>query len=195
MELTYRAAVREDSGAIAAAIAEASDGLVDFLLRDLVPDRSATELLQAEVERPNSIDSHCNTDVIACDGQIIAIAVSLPASQQKLTAEMEAFLPEDRLNAMREYYQSRVEESWLLDTLWVDSTFRGRGLGSQLIAQTKAKATAKGFPSLSLAVWADNDRALRLYKRHGFQTVKQIAIAPHPHLPHSTGFLLLNCPL
>lgn len=193
--MIYRAATREDAGAIARGIEQASDGLVAFLLHDLAGDCSPADLLRTEVERADTVDSYCNTDVVTENGQIIAIAVSLPASEPKISADMENAIAPDRLNVVRELYQNLVEGSWLLDTLWVDASFRRQGIGSRLIDQTKAKAREKGFPSLSLATWADNDRAIRLYKRQGFQPVKIVEIPPHPQLPHSQGFLLMNYPL
>ena len=54
----------------------------------------------------------------------------------------------------------------------VQRTFRGRGIGSTLLELLKQEVRAHGFSALSLSVQAKNS-ALRLYRRHGFQTVQE----------------------
>jgi GNAT superfamily N-acetyltransferase len=55
-----------------------------------------------------------------------------------------------------------------LKTLMVLPSFWGQGLGSSLIAWAKETSRAAGQSTLSLWTQADNERAQRLYERHGF---------------------------
>ena len=48
------------------------------------------------------------------------------------------------------------------------SAYRGRGIGSQLIASTLAHARQSGITRIELEVRADNINAIRLYERMGF---------------------------
>lgn len=48
------------------------------------------------------------------------------------------------------------------------ATYRGRGIGSQLIAATLAHARQNGITRVELEVRADNVNALKLYERAGF---------------------------
>lgn len=50
----------------------------------------------------------------------------------------------------------------------LDADWRGRGLGDRLIAAALAAADGLGIERVELDVFAGNDRARRLYIRHGF---------------------------
>ena len=49
-------------------------------------------------------------------------------------------------------------------------SFRGRGIGTNLIRTTLDEARYKKLERVELTVHADNERAIRLYKKVGFQT-------------------------
>jgi ribosomal protein S18 acetylase RimI-like enzyme len=55
--------------------------------------------------------------------------------------------------------------------LGVDPAFRGRGLGTALLAATVQLARERGAGALSLSVWERNGAARRLYERAGFTVV------------------------
>ena len=48
------------------------------------------------------------------------------------------------------------------------AAYRGRGIGSQLLEKTVEHAWASGLKRLELEVFADNEPAIRLYKKHGY---------------------------
>ncbi|RMI36364.1 GNAT family N-acetyltransferase, partial [Streptomyces triticirhizae] len=54
---------------------------------------------------------------------------------------------------------------------------RGRGVGDALLTEVARWARATGARELRLAVVAGNERALALYRRHGFEAVAE---TPHP---------------
>jgi RimJ/RimL family protein N-acetyltransferase len=56
-----------------------------------------------------------------------------------------------------------------LGMLVVDG-YRGKGVGSALLARCVAWAREAGAHKVSLEVWPDNDAALALYRQHGFET-------------------------
>ncbi|MFK7912647.1 MAG: N-acetyltransferase family protein [Pseudomonadales bacterium] len=58
-----------------------------------------------------------------------------------------------------------------LRRLYVEPEQHARGLGSRLLDATVARAQAAGAQSLWLEVWQHNQRAARLYRRYGFETV------------------------
>ena len=59
------------------------------------------------------------------------------------------------------------DEAWV-QTMAVAPQVQGRGVGAQLLAALLAEAERRGQRVVSLEVRADNDRAQRLYGRHGF---------------------------
>ena len=70
---------------------------------------------------------------------------------------------------------SRPSQSWQVDraatleTLVVVPAERGAGVGSALIDAVRERVGAAGVTHLSLGVVATNERAIRFYRRHGFE--------------------------
>jgi len=54
----------------------------------------------------------------------------------------------------------------------VRASYRGRGIGTALMAAALAWARANGKPALTLRVFPDNEPALALYRAHGFVEVE-----------------------
>jgi len=66
------------------------------------------------------------------------------------------------------YYRiSIVDEHLYIDDLQLDGRWRGRGLGTDLLASFDAVARSKSLGSVRLLVFRDN-RALSLYRRQGY---------------------------
>ncbi|KAL7915539.1 acyl-CoA N-acyltransferase [Trichoderma velutinum] len=53
-------------------------------------------------------------------------------------------------------------------SMWVDPSFRGRGIASSLIGKIASWAVKSGFSELRLAVRPDNATALLVYQHNGF---------------------------
>ncbi|MEO0806840.1 MAG: GNAT family N-acetyltransferase [Cyanobacteria bacterium J06643_4] len=58
-----------------------------------------------------------------------------------------------------------------ISRLYLDSAFIGRGLGSKLMQACLDEATKQGCQTVWLGVWEHNIRALRFYRRWGFEVV------------------------
>lgn len=56
-------------------------------------------------------------------------------------------------------------------TIAVRSDIRGAGLGGQLLSALLQRAAVAGAEQVLLEVRADNDGAIALYRRHGFETI------------------------
>lgn len=127
--------------------------------------------------------------------RIVGMTLSYPSSYHHITEEMRQFLPPERLEHFQQFYAARIDQSLYLDTICVDEHFRGQNIGSQLLSLTKKRAQEQGFDTMSLIVFADNTRAQRLYRRCGFQLVKQVELRRHALIPHDGGCLLMKCEL
>ncbi len=55
-----------------------------------------------------------------------------------------------------------------LISMWVSPRFRGQGVGDRLVGKVVGWARAQGLAGVTLGVKADNQSAIRLYKRNGF---------------------------
>jgi len=53
--------------------------------------------------------------------------------------------------------------------MWIIPGYRGLGLGNELMDYIIEWAHAHGVEKLSLDVFSNNERAIRLYKKHGFR--------------------------
>ncbi len=60
-------------------------------------------------------------------------------------------------------------------TLAVDSRFRGRGIGSELLKRFLNFLKEKGAKSVYLEVSVRNRRAIRFYEKHGFKIIGLIS--------------------
>ena len=57
----------------------------------------------------------------------------------------------------------------LLDELFVEDSWRGSGIGTEALAFADRQCRARGWQALRLEVGQQNQRAISLYRRSGFQ--------------------------
>lgn len=62
----------------------------------------------------------------------------------------------------------------LLYHLAVAATFRGRGVGTQLMDEIESRLRSKGCLRCYLMVLADNDEAMRYYEKHGWENMDHV---------------------
>ena len=193
MDIICRNGRKEECAALAEFVSIAAGGVIEFLYHDLIPGMTPLEIERNLLEKVESPRSYNNSIVAEKDGKLVGAALSIPSSHHRITEEMRAFFPEDRLAHLKHLFSSRVENSLLLDALCVAEDARTQGVGSQLIALTKKKAVNAGFKLLSLIVFADNTNARRLYEQCGFEVVENIEVKPHALIPHEGGCFLMRC--
>ena len=191
MNVEYRQGEKQDCRAIAELDYMASGGAVEYLFHDLIPNMSAIDVLVNGLEQDEYPHTYRSAVVAEYNNQIVGVALAYPAKFHCITSQLESFLPKDRLDHFHDFYSSRVEGSYLLDVLSVNSDFTGKGIGGKLLQLTIDKARDEGFNVLSLIVFADNDEAIRLYKNKGFEIVKSIELKRHKLIPHDGGCLLM----
>lgn len=195
MALNYREGKKEDCSVLAELVNTASEGIIEFLFHDLIPDMTPIQIIAHNMESDNYPRSYKSAIVAESNEKIVGIAISIPSHFHKINEEMKSFFPEERLEHLKHFYSARVENSLLLETLCVDEKFRGKGIGTKLISLTKKKAKESDFNILSLMVFADNMAAQRLYKRCGFEVAKIVDLNSHELIPHEGGCILMKCDL
>ncbi len=193
MAISYRLAEKGDSFRIAELINIASEGVVEHLFHDLVPEMSPVQLIAYNLEQDNYPHSYQNASVAVDGPKVIGMALSYPSSYHKITDEMRNFFPKERLDHLSDFYSSRVQDSWYLDALGVDEIYRRKGIGKRLVELTQKKAKENGYEVLSLIAFADNAPALGLYNDLGFQLVKEVNLEGNEFIAHQDGCLLLRC--
>ncbi|WP_444898730.1 GNAT family N-acetyltransferase [Microbulbifer sp. VAAC004] len=192
MNVNYKQGTKVDCQRIAELDYLASDGAVEYLFHNLIPGCSALQLLCDGLEQDVYPHTFRSAIVAEIDQKIIGMALSYPAHYHGITEELTNFLPANRIERFREFYTSRVEGSYFLDAMCVEESYRRLGFGKSLINHTKEKASNDGYNELSLIVFADNIRAIGLYKTQGFRVVKNIKLESHELIPHKGGCLLMK---
>ena len=191
MVILYRTGKLEDCFKIAEGIDLASGGIMDFLFDGLLENYTVADVMANILRDETGYDSYKNAIVAEYQKKIIGIVYSYPAKFHGITEETRNFFPSDRLTLLAEFFNSRVEDSLFLDSIYVDEKYRGQGIGNRLIALTKQKAVQNGYKQLSLMVMNDNTTARRAYDRNNFKIVKHIDVQEHPLIHNKGGIYLL----
>ena len=195
MDITYRSGRKEDCPKLAEFVYIASDGVVEYLFRDLLDGVSPVEMVAHNLAKDSGYYTYTNA-IVAQDGpNIVGAAFSYPSRYHVISDEMRNFFPEGRLVHLQQVLGGSIEDSLYLDTLCVEENYRGNGIGAELISLTLRKAVEEGFNAVSLIALADNTDAHRLYFRCGFEIVSHIKMEPHELIPHEGGALLMRCQL
>ena len=193
MILSYRPAEKADSERIAELISLASDGVVDFLFHDLVPEMTPVQVVAYNLAQDHYPHSY-RSAVVALNGtDIVGMALSYPSTYHQVTDEMRGFFPAQRLEHLHDFYTANIPQSWFLDALAVEPAYRRQGIGTRLIGLTKEIAKDNGYKKLSLIVFRDNAPALALYEALGFSQVAHIHLAANAFIHHTDGCALLTC--
>lgn len=85
------------------------------------------------------------------------------------------------------------DAAWLI-SMWVAPASRGRGVGDALVDAVVRNATSDGYARLCLDVADDNEPAIRLYARHGFEPTGEVSRmkAPREHITEHRRAKLLR---
>lgn len=192
MDIKYRQGREEDCPKLGRFCSMASDGILEFLLDGLVPGMSAAEVVAHDLAQDKEPRTFRNAMVAELAGEAKGGVFSYHSRFHGVSDDMRRFIPAERLEAMRDFYQTRVEDSLYIDSLAVDADLRGRGVGGRLLGMTREKALALGLGSLSLFVALDNHGALGLYQRNGFKEVRRVTIDWPDGKDHGGDLLLME---
>lgn len=83
------------------------------------------------------------------------------------------------------------DRSWYICGMAVEPEWRGRGIGTRLLAEAEADCRRHGLDKLSLVVFEQNAGAKRLYERAGFREVRREPVVPHPLIHHGGDAVLM----
>jgi ribosomal protein S18 acetylase RimI-like enzyme len=193
MSISFRRATPDDSPTIARLFQIASDGVVDYIwetLRPQYPDLAPLEIGALRYADPENAFGYKNCVLAELKGQVVGMMNSfsiLPATPDQEASILADLSGDPDVLAP---YGLEAPNTWYICALAVFPEFHGRGIGSQFLKLAHQQATQHGFRELSLLCFEQNEGALRLYRRNGFQERDRTAVIPHP-LIHFTGDLLL----
>jgi ribosomal protein S18 acetylase RimI-like enzyme len=202
-EICYRAGRAADAPVLARLMNLASAGASQYALQNLVPGVPAEELLARAVARSDSEFSHTRCLVAADSVRILGmINFFTPAERDQLSQNSLLVMPPParieflrRVEKLWPFAELQISDSIVIDTIAVETSERGQGIGAALMNHAKQAARNRGLSQLSVQVWEDNLRGLAFYQREGFQLVKTIAFTPPPPIASRGGLCLLACPV
>ena len=138
----------------------------------------AIPVLTALVQRSHNRFSHRHIWVAEANGQILGIAIALPAVELHNQADYSAVLSTGqqlRLRLAQQLLLNRLlQHDYPSDTLYIANLavhpeYRGGGIGTQLLLRCFDEATTLAVNSVFISVDVHNLRAQKLYESLGFQ--------------------------
>ena len=144
--------------------------------------RKTLEILAEAMLEPDYRYGYTRGLVNEIDGQVAGVAFGYPDKDEPtidepLTKILESYGLDKEMKLFID--QETLQNEWYLDTICVDEKFRGKGVGSALLAALPKIAQRDGYTTIGLSVDKANPHAKRLYERHGFQVVAERKISGH----------------
>ena len=192
MNIKYREAQKEDCLLLAEYIYYASDGVLEYLFKDIIPDMTVTQLLTHGLQDEKRYNSYKNVIVAEYNQKIVGMMQSYSSIYHKIDDEMKSFLPSERLEQFKDFYNTKVDNSLLINTIFIDVKFRRKGIGTAFISLAREKARSLDFDTLSLYVLSDNATALKVYHYNGFEVIKEIDLKDAAIINHKGGIYLMD---
>ncbi|WP_208560306.1 GNAT family N-acetyltransferase [Marinilactibacillus kalidii] len=115
------------------------------------------------------------------DGEIAGFCFGYPGEMSEANdRELQPILEKHALPLFQTFYpQETMAGEWYLDSLVVHESFRGQGIGRQLLQAAYQSAKLSGQTKIGLNVDHENPRAKKLYEQQGFTKMKELTIAGH----------------
>ena len=168
-----RQATAADAAHLVRFINMAADDLpLHFWRKSVGPDGDALAYGHERAARETGSFSYRNAWLSEVDGAVAAGLLGYPAEVDPAPIAPDTpaiFVPLLELEAM-------APGSWYLNVLATYDVFRGRGIGSALLAEAERIARAAGHTSISLIAEDTHLDALRLYRAKGYQEVARRAV-------------------
>lgn len=191
MDIAFRRAESDEALRLAKIVQETSGGLIDFLLKGVIPFTSPAQILSLQVMADDSPYSYKNIIVAEQDGEIVGLILAYPWDEQGPSEMAKRYLPKKKLDAVGELLSSADPDSLFINTFWVAEAYRGSGLADALLDFAGDWARDMGYNQLSLHAWKASERAIRFYDRHEFKETRAFDIPDHKHLEFKGGMVQL----
>jgi hypothetical protein len=194
MSIVIRQAHINDVQGIIPFIKQASGGITDFLLKDIIKGMSPDELIEMALLDDSTTFYIDNILVAEKEGEIIAAVNYYQSQEHGIPNVMKALIPDEKLTLITPYLETSVENSMYIHTLAVDTNHCHSALGFDLCRQVGLAAKLKGKSCLSAHVFYGNTYVYDALLTAGFKVVKEIEMPRSPLLYHQTNMALMQGP-
>jgi len=189
--IAFRPARIDDAAILAELVNHAGEGLPLYLWGGMAaPGETAWEVGRRRAARDEGAFSWRNATMIALAGEAAGclIGYDIPERPEPVAADLPAmFVPLQEL-------ENLAPGSWYVNVLAVLPAFRGRGLGTRLLALADDTALRRGRRGLSLIVSDANAGARRLYERRGYRAVATRPMVKEGWVNEGQNWVLMTKP-
>jgi ribosomal protein S18 acetylase RimI-like enzyme len=95
-------------------------------------------------------------------------------------------------SVLEPYARLEVPGSYYISAMAVSPEHRGKGLGGQMLNIAKDMARQSGCREVSLLVFEQNEKAVKLYERNYFGVIDRALIVPHESIRYTGEVLLMT---
>ena len=141
------------------------------------------------LEREDSGFSYRNVRVCLEGDEILGMALAFRLPDQIDIERAKKAEPWLRPILMLE---AEVLGSWYLHSMAAFPQYRGKGVGTALLADSEVHALRAGCELMSLVVESENHSARSLYEHHGFSERSGLPLVPWPDSDHEGEFILMT---
>jgi ribosomal protein S18 acetylase RimI-like enzyme len=179
MEITIRQAQPADATQVAPLIIDAIGDIAKRMTGETEWDKVQEELCVL-FKREDNRHSHIYTYVAELDEKVAGILVLYAgADAPELDRNLSEWLTKKGAANSDVDAESLADELYI-DTVCIDPSFRGKGIGTKLFQYAEEVAKQKNIAKLSLNVETQKEPAIRLYKRLGYDIVSPWTIIGEP---------------
>ncbi len=178
-EVFIRKATKEDAPIAVPLIIEAIGDIAMQMTGEKEKNYINDEFIQL-FQRTDNRHSYLYTYIAEVNGSIAGALVFYSAAQaQLLDANLEKYLSE-KVGQPIKIDPETLPGEWYIDTVVVDASYRGQGIGTRLIKFAEKLTREFGGEKLSLNVELQKEEAIRLYNRLGFDILIPWTIIGEP---------------
>lgn len=179
MEILIRKAYKEDASEAIPLIMEAIGDISMQMTGETEEAAITNEFIQLFIRTDNR-HSYLNTYIAEMNGHVAGVLVFYTAEQAVvLDANLEEYLSAKKGTIVKIDVETLPGE-WYIDTVVVDPTYRGQGIGTKLLNFAEGLVKDSGGGKLSLNVEIEKYAAISLYNRLSFDTVCPWTIIDKP---------------
>jgi ribosomal protein S18 acetylase RimI-like enzyme len=193
MPMRIRKATEEDCSQIAELALMAGEGIpAYFWAQAAEPGENIFDIGARNAAKEDENFSYRNVQVAEIDGKVAGMMLAYRLPDKEDAEDLEEF-PEF-IRPLIELEQC-VPGSYYINMLATYPKFRNQSVGTALMATVDQLATEAGCSRSSIEVFEQNEGALRLYQRLGYQIRERRKVIPHSSHPYEGDIVLLTRPV
>lgn len=158
-------------------------GTIANTLAGTPDDAEAMRILAEFYKQPGNRISYENVIVEEREGKVAGILVAYDGTRaDELDKPLIDRIVRESGRAGYTITKEAQPNEYYLDSLSVDESFQGMGIGKSLIRAFEQKAAEDGYPRVSLIVEQDNERAYALYQKIGYADDGTLQVSGKPFI-------------